>query len=245
MKTTLSVLALAAFALSVRPARAGDLVERTWKIDGAERKALVHLPEKVQGAPVIFAFHGHGGTMRYAARAYHLETLWPEAIVVYPQGLPARTGRDPEGAKPGWTMFGGGFLPNRDLKLFDAMLATAKNDWKADPKRVYCMGHSNGAGFTYYLWGQRPDTFAALAPVSGAGFRLIRSAKPCPLLAIGAKNDPIVKWEDQQAAIDAAKGINAAKEPVEVVIHTGGHTFSPEAPQQIIAFFKKHARKSE
>ena len=246
MKTLAPLFTLAALALCLRPALAADLVEREWKIDGVSRKALVHLPPRTEGAPIIFAFHGHGGTMNYAARKYRFQTLWPEAIVVYPQGLPTRTGRDPEGGKPGWMMLGGGgLLPNRDLTLFDAMFETAKVEWKADPKRVYCMGHSNGAGFTYYLWGQRPELFAALSPVSGAGFRLIRSAKPCPLLAIGAKNDTIVKWEDQQAAFEAAKRINGSKAPVEVVIHTGGHTFPDDAPEKIVAFFKKHSRKSE
>jgi polyhydroxybutyrate depolymerase len=242
MKTTLSLLALVALTLTARPALAADLVEKTWNVNGVVRKALVHLPAKPEGAPVIFAFHGHGGTMGYAARKFHFHTLWPEAIVVYPQGLPTVTGRDPQGAKPGWMMLGGGFLPNRDKNLFDAMLGTAKTDWKADPKRVFCTGHSNGAGFTYYLWGQYPELFAALAPVAGAGFRLIRSAKPCPLLVIGAKNDPIVKWESQQQAIEAAKKLNGAKYSVEVVIHAGGHEFPANAPEKIVNFFKKHTR---
>ena len=148
MKTTLSLFALAALALSVRPALAADLTEKTWSVNGVSRKALVHLPAKPEGAPVIFAFHGHGGTMGYAARAYHLHTLWPEAIVVYAQGLPTVTGRDPQGGKPGWMMFGGERFPNRDKNFIDAMLATAKTEWKADAKKIYCMGHSNSAGFT-------------------------------------------------------------------------------------------------
>lgn len=243
MKISLSLLALFAVALSVRPARAADLVEKTWNVNGVSRKALVHLPAKTEGAPVIFGFHGHGGTMGFAARKFRLHALWSEAIVVYPQGLPTMTGNDPEGAKPGWQMFGGGrMVPNRDKNLFDAMLATAKNEWKADPKRVYSMGHSNGAGFTYYLWGQYPDTFAALAEASGAGHRLIRNAKPCPLLAIGAKNDPIVTWESQVQAIEAAKKINGAKAPVEVYEHNQGHAFPEDAPEKIVAFFKKYAR---
>ena len=238
------MLALAALALTARPALAADLVEKTWNVNGVSRKAMVHLPARAEGAPVIFAFHGHGGTMRHAARTFRLHTLWPEAIVVYPQGLPTATGRDPQGAKPGWQMFGGGLLPlpNRDKNLFDAMLTTAKTEWKADPKRVYSMGHSNGAGFTYYLWGQYPDTFAALAPTSGAGHRLIRNARPCPLLAIGAKNDPLVKWESQEQVIEAAKKINGTKAPVEVSLHENGHAFGEDSPEKIVAFFKKYTR---
>ena len=241
MKTTLSLLALLALALSVRPACAADLVERTWKVGGVERKALVHLPAKIEGAPVIFAFHGHYGTMRNAARTWHLEREWPEAIVVYAQGVPTKTPNDRVGSGNGWSLFPGSIAPNPDLKFFDAMLATARTEWKVDPKRVFCTGHSNGAAFTYLLWGRYPDTFAALAPVAGAGQYLIRGGTPCPLLAIGAENDPIVKWETQQLpTIEAARKLNGTKAPVEVVKHSRGHAYPADAPEKIVAFFKKH-----
>lgn len=32
----------------------------------------------------------------------HIQTLWPEAIVVYPQGLNSPGPVDPPGNKPGW-----------------------------------------------------------------------------------------------------------------------------------------------
>jgi polyhydroxybutyrate depolymerase len=241
MKTIFALFALLALAPT---AFAADLVTKTWKIDGVERTALVHLPEKTQGAPVIFAFHGHGGNSRNSARKMHLEVLWPEAIVVYPQGLATKTRRDPQGTRPGWTMFGGGLIKNRDLDLFDAMLATARSEWKSDDRRVFATGHSNGAGFVYYLWGQHSETFAALAPVAGGGARLLSTAKPCPLLAIGAKNDPIVSWETEQLpAIEAAQKLNGDKTTVEVVVHNQGHNYPSVAPEKTIAFFKKFARK--
>jgi polyhydroxybutyrate depolymerase len=195
------------------------------------------------GAPIIFAFHGHGGTAAFAARRWRLHSLWPEAIVVYAQGLPTVTPRDLQGTKTGWQMLDRGFLrPNRDRMFFDAIRETARKEWKSDEKRVYVTGHSNGGGFTYYLWGQMPDLFAALAPVSGGGEQLIRDAKPCPILIIGAKNDPIVPWETQKRAIDAAVKINGSRAPVELYLHEGGHAYPDHAPEKIIAFFRKHHR---
>ena len=32
--------------------------------------------------PVVFAFHGHGGTMRQASRSFPIHELWPQAIVM-------------------------------------------------------------------------------------------------------------------------------------------------------------------
>jgi polyhydroxybutyrate depolymerase len=242
MKQIVSTLILALATSNWTHAK--SLVRQEWLVNGAKREALVYLPSKKAGAPVIFAFHGHGGTMQHAARRMHLETLWPEAIVVYPQGSPAPTVRDPAGRKAGWLMFGGDRVPNRDLEFFDAILKTIQSDWKADPKRVYATGHSNGGGFVYYLWGQRPEIFAALAPLSAGGARLIRAAKPCPLLHIGAKNDTIVDWETQQVpAYKAAQQINGKAAPVEVVTHDQGHQYPNDAPPKIIAFFRKYAQR--
>ena len=217
-------------------------IQKEWSVKGVKRTAVVVLPPKPEGAPIVFGFHGHGGTGGYCSRRWNLQKHWPEAIFVYPNGLATRTPRDPEGGEPGWQMFGGGLIANRDLDLFEAMLETAKKEWKVDEKQIYCTGHSNGAGFTYYLWGQKPTLFAALAAVAGGGERLIRNAKPCPLLAIGAKNDEIVKWDQQQAVIDAAKKLNGSKAPVEVMLHEGGHAYPNSAPEKIIAFFKKYKR---
>ena len=80
---------------------AAALTNMEWNVEGTPRRALVQLPASTNGAPIIFAFHGHGGTMNFAARKFRLHELWPEAVVVYPQGLPTRTPRDLEGMRAG------------------------------------------------------------------------------------------------------------------------------------------------
>src|SRR5690242_8037210 len=59
-------------AVSAGAAEVPAASERTWKIDGVERTALLYIPAaaSTRKSPVIFAFHGHGGTMRYAARKF-------------------------------------------------------------------------------------------------------------------------------------------------------------------------------
>src|SRR5436309_2707271 len=73
-------------------------------VGGLERQALVYAPAKATRAPtpVVFAFHGHGGTAKAAANLFKYEKLWPEAIVVYLQGLPIPSKTDPTGKKNGW-----------------------------------------------------------------------------------------------------------------------------------------------
>jgi polyhydroxybutyrate depolymerase len=231
---------LSCLAVLCRVANGATLTDMEWNIDGATRRALVHLPADTEGAPIIFAFHGHGGTMSFTARRFRLHELWPEAIVVYPQGLPTVTQRDPAGKQAGWLMLPG--PNNKDLKLFDAMFATARHDWRIDTNRVYITGHSNGGGFTYLLWGERGDSLAAVAPVAAGGAVFLRQAKPCPLLHIAGKNDQIVEFQNQERAVEAARKVNGTNAPVEFVIHNGGHTYPNDAPEKIVAFFKQHAR---
>ena len=47
----------------------------TWTVDGVQRQALVFAPAPATNAhpvPLVFAFHGHGGSMQAAAQGMHL-----------------------------------------------------------------------------------------------------------------------------------------------------------------------------
>lgn len=248
----------------IAPARvqaAESLVLRQWKVDGVVREALVHIPSsaKLKPTPVVFAFHGHGGSMENAARTFRYETLWPEAIVVYMQGLktPGQL-TDPEGNRPGWQA-GVGDQGDRDLKFFDAVLASLIADSHVDEKRVYATGHSNGGGFTYLLWAAREDRLAAVAPSAAIAAKLVGKLKPKPVFHVAGERDPLVKFTWQKRMIEAVCKLNqcgAGKPwadgctlyestvgaPVVTFIHSGTHTFPKEAPALIVRFFKEHAQ---
>ncbi|WP_316798464.1 hypothetical protein [Pedobacter frigidisoli] len=48
-----------------------------WKVNDTIREALVYIPAtaKTKPTPVIFAFHGHGGTMENMANTRQFEKL--------------------------------------------------------------------------------------------------------------------------------------------------------------------------
>src|SRR5438094_10481411 len=68
----------------------------TWKVDGETRLAILYAPStKSAGekAPLVFSFHGHGADIQnFQYTGIH--RMWPQAIVVYFQGLPSRDGPD-------------------------------------------------------------------------------------------------------------------------------------------------------
>lgn len=236
------------------------LAQRDWTVEGVKREGLVAAPPsaKTTPSPVVFAFHGHGGTMRNAARSFHFHTLWPEAIVVYLQGLntPGRL-TDPEGKKPGWQSAVGN-QGDRDLKLFDTVLASLKQDYQVDDRRIYSTGHSNGGGFTYLLWAARGDVLAAVAPSSAVAARSFGDLKPKPVLHVAGETDPLVKYEWQKQTMQALRKLNGCDEvgtewdkyctlypsqtgtPVITFIHPGNHQFASEAPAAIVKFFKAY-----
>lgn len=260
MKRSLVPIFLALFLLSLL-APAAEPVRREWTVDGTPREALVVVPEsaKTTPSPLVFVFHGHGGNMRNAARTFGLHTLWPEAIVVYPQGLntPGRL-TDPEGKKPGW-QHGEGAQGDRDLHFFDVMRDSLRQDYKVDDRRVYSTGHSNGGGFTYLLWATRGDVFAALAPSAAAAPGLFEKLKPKPVMHFAGEADPLVKFAWQKATIDRLRELNQCGEgqpyaelttqypskigaPVVAFVHPGGHQFVSAEPALMVRFFKEHAK---
>jgi polyhydroxybutyrate depolymerase len=252
-----------ALALCLMLLPAADPQPTDWTVDGVKREALVVAPAKpTDHPPLVFAWHGHGGTMRNAARMFHVHTLWPEAVVVYPQGLntPGRL-TDPDGKRPGW-QHSIGVQGDRDLKFFDAMLATMKEKYHVDADRIYSTGHSNGGGFTYLLAAARPGVFAAIAP-SAAGSAALMGAsgyKPVPVFHAAGEQDPLVKFEWQKQMIERMKVLNGCDAagtewakgctlyksskgaPVVTFIHGGTHAYPAEAPELIVKFFREQVR---
>ncbi len=264
MPTRCVLLLLGLVPLCVPSAiRAADAPQRmTWTVDGVEREALVYIPVAAKSAatPVVFAFHGHGGTMQFAARKFGFHKLWPEAIAVYPQGLKT-PGRlvDLEGKLPGWQGKAGD-QGDRDLKFFDAMLASLKHDYQIDERRIYSMGHSNGGGFTYLLAAERGSVLAAIAPCAAAS--TLVGVKPLPVFHLAGENDKLVKYEWQTRTIEGLRKLNVcdAGQPwhdekwctlypsksgnlVVTCIHPGGHELPESAPELIVKFFKEVGAK--
>ena len=262
------VCALVTVLVSLSAARA-EGVTRTWTVAGTDRTAIVHLPAtdpaKTLGterqpvaSPLILAFHGHGGRAQFVERALHFQKEWPQAVVVYPQGLPTKTSLDPKGTGTGWQIRAG-TNEDRDLAFVDAIVASLRAEGWIDDTRIYAAGHSNGGGFTYALWGARHDLFAAVALIATGSLELSK-LKPLPCMHIAGRGDKIVKISFQEKVMKEERVVNGSVgEGVEwatnctqwssegasafvAMITDGGHGIPTEAPPLMVRFFKEQVK---
>ena len=223
------------------------------------RAALLHAPgdAKVHATPVVFAFHGKGGTMHDAAKDFAIHKHWPQAIVVYMQGAPAAVGNDQEAKKTVW-QYHAGEHGDRDLKFFDTVLAALRSEFKVNDQRIYVAGFSNGGGFVFLLWAMRGDQIAAVSPCAmHAAAKMIPTFKPKPMFQIAGKDDPFQKLPVQEKTVEEIAKLNQCGEgrpwekkctiypskigdPVVLYVHSGGHEVPRDAQSLIVRFFKNH-----
>jgi polyhydroxybutyrate depolymerase len=222
------------------------------KVDGAERLAYVFAPtsKSTSKPPVLFMFHGHGGSAQRCIERFGVEKRWPEAVVVYCDGLPVTTAG---GNGKGWELQGN--ATNRDVKFFDALLPQVLSKYQGDPKKVFAWGFSNGGMFIYTLWSMRPDKFAAFCP-SGSCIQDddVQLRTPKPAFVTISANDNIVPTELQEEAFKKVLTIDHSessgkpfgdggtyyrgKQPVVCWRYSGGHEFPFESFPKLIEFFK-------
>lgn len=236
-----------------------ELQVQTIKVDGVERRFQCYLPEGDSPVPLVFAFHGHGGNMRSAARSFRIHEVWLEVAVVYMEGLPTKTKNDPEGNRNGWGT-GRSEDAKRDYKFFDETFDWIQKKTKIDKSAVFAMGHSNGGGFTYNVWNSHPDLFLGIAPSAATG-RAVRVAKPMNILHITGDKDPTVDPKSQEETVARLRTQFSCKEQstewvpgakkwetsdgksIVHYVYSGTHKYPTEAPKLAVKFFKELMQK--
>ncbi len=176
MKRTLMALALLALtgcsAAAQQAPAGGKFSDEKVQHDGRERRFLVHDFSGGKRAPVVIVLHGGGGHPENGVNMSQMDVVAAREhfIAVYPGG----TGGTPGGRLLTWNathccayarenkVDDVGFI----RKVIDGLIA----DGRADPKRIYVTGMSNGGMMTHVLAREMPDRIAAIAPIVGALF---------------------------------------------------------------------------
>jgi polyhydroxybutyrate depolymerase len=157
---------------SAQPVNGGALAEKTMQHDGRERRYLVHDFSGGKPAPVVFVLHGGGGHPENAQNMSQFDIIGAreKLIVVYAGG----TGGMPGGRLLTWNAGHCCAYAREnqidDVGFFRKMIDDLIASGRADPKRIYVTGMSNGAMMSHRLARELPDRIAAIGPIVGAIF---------------------------------------------------------------------------
>jgi poly(3-hydroxybutyrate) depolymerase len=216
-----------------------------------ERVYYLKLPENYNSStsyPLIFAFHGLGGDYTQWTEGYYdfQEVVGEEAILVYPQALLNITD-DPQ-----WDY-------DTDPLFFDDLYAELEENLCFDIRKVFAVGHSNGAGMSHTLGCKRGNILRAIGPVAGSLTDQEDLIGQVAVMQIHGSNDTIFPVESIKATRDYWIAINGCNKgeteegmdstceaysgcdlnfPVQYCEHTGGHEWPDFASDAIWNFFK-------
>lgn len=170
----------------------GFATGQTIMVGGSARTYAISVPPSYDASkrfPVVFAFHGDGGTGASTKQGFNFEQKHgDEAIFVYPDGQGKTWDLDT------WDSKG-----NRDMPFIDALVAELKSAFCTD--KFFATGFSRGGFFVNHLGCHRGNIFAAIAshggggPYDGSGKNydgmgnLQCPTKPVPALLVIGKSD--------------------------------------------------------
>jgi len=225
------------------PTTSGPAAGATTTESYGDRDLLLHTPPSstlpTQGVPLVVVLHGGGGNAKWMHEHLDLDSTADRdgLLVAYLEGTPGerRLTKNMRTWNAG-TCCGAASKTNADdsgyvLGFIQSMIDRRR----ADPRRIYLIGHSNGAMMSYRLACEHPETFAAVVVVSGS--LLVDSCKASTGLALlhvhGLADDHVpVAGGLGQAAVtrdmsfrsvaDSAQMLRAAGATVDVVLVKDG-----------------------
>ena len=233
-------------------------IAQTLDVDGEARTFELYVPadyDPAQEYPVIFAWHGGGGTGAEVQAWFGLDAaVGSDAVVVYPDGLEDDWGTtiwdlDPEGY---------------DYDFFDAMLAHLKAELCIDDARLFSTGWSMGGYMSNSLGCWKADEIAAIAPCSGGPARPKDEDDPfywgecngqVAAMVIHGASDSVIPLAEGEMARDIFHEINecddtssatdpspcvaydGCAEPVHWCEFAGGHDWPGFAGEGVWQFF--------
>lgn len=236
---------------------------KTITVNGAKRTYELFVPDtynQKKTFPVIFVFHGDGGTGANIRSYFKLEAeAAGQAIFVYPDGQDQTWNIDDAKAI------------GKDIAFVDAIAASLGKSHCTDPSRVFSVGFSKGAYFTNMLACLSKTKLRAVVAHSGGGpfgldgsgtdfdgkGNLICPSAPVAAMQIIGKNDGLLedakKARDYWERLNSCKGTTKPMDPSPCVAYDGcaadrpeiycevpglGHSVWQNAPKVTWAFLK-------
>jgi predicted peptidase len=195
---------------------------------GKEQEYRLYIPTAYDGSeatPLVVALHGLGSDTMYMMEYNNLveEAERHGFIVATPMGYNERGWYGARGQgnefnrrqeDPGPANLGA--LSEQDVLN---VLATVRNDYNVDDRRIYLLGQSMGGGGTWYLGTKFPDVWAALAPMAPAASGspdVLAAAQHLPVMVVMGDADQLVDVNVTRQWVAKMKALGMTYEYIEV-----------------------------
>lgn len=196
--------------------------------------------------PVVIALHGANlDETNMLGRADGAMQTLAEArgfIIVAPLGYRINSGYgSPRGIATAL-----GIDPVRLRRSQTDVLAVADRvaaEYNTDPARTYLTGNSMGGGGTWWIGGQYPDRWAAIAPVAFGGVRPedVPGLSRVPILAVVGDRDELGMLDRVKDAVGVLRAGGVQPDYLEITGGTHASGFDIALPR-IFDFFEKHRK---
>ena len=218
-----------------------DLINGVNDITSAEldREFILNAPDSTTGdpMPLVFIFHGLGGTAEGMRGYSGFDDVADEFIRVYPQG--ARDGGE-QVFPVDWNILAAQYdNDNQDLVFFDDMLSCVSEQYNVDDQRIYITGMSAGGLMTTFLTVHRSDVIAASAPASGGYLQSWPSMldREMPVLVTwGGESDTAVGTNFNDTNLALIEDLGAGDFVYATCNHNQGHTWPEGTTDSIWAW---------
>ena len=219
-------------------------------VEGEARTFVLSLPndyDEQTAHPLIFAWHGLGGTGNIAKGYFGLQQhAGEDAIIVYPDGLPQQS----HDGETGWELRASG----SDLVFFDQLITHITENSCVNLDQIFSTGHSFGGYMSNFLGCQRGDILNAIAPVAGGGpwggcqgtvGAMIIHGSNDSVVRLSEGEDSLSKWQSMndcaETSTDSSSGYcvsyDECTNPVEWCEYASGHMWPSFAAELIWDFF--------
>jgi poly(3-hydroxybutyrate) depolymerase len=149
----------------------------TFTISGRSENAIrVVVPNPLPAnPPIVIAFHATGDEPSGAISDSQLLVNAPKYgfVAIAPRAgyrngnHPGDVDHEPNSSGSSWNMWDQSPSTNEDLRYVAALITSAKATYNADTTRVYTVGFSNGAFFSYFVAASLPTQVAGFGESSG------------------------------------------------------------------------------
>ena len=208
-----------------------------------ERSFILNLPDGLtEAAPLVFAYHGLGGSSTGMLEYSGLDALDHGEPVIFVVPNSARTAEGEREFPIEWNILAPQFdNDNQDLVFFDDIVTCVSEQFPVDDNRIYVTGMSAGGLWTTFVTMHREHVIAASAPMSGGYMQAWPDPTPTPILiSWGGASDVAVGTNFHDLANELIANVDASDFAYATCNHNQAHTWPAEMSAAVWSWLSGH-----